>query len=283
MARPALRKAVGFATTPRVCVVPASCSDHLKRLAQQTAVKYGFAFVTDRQPAAPNMFEIVVAEAALSLVDTSKAMIATPFQLDLLQESRQRLRRGAVPEVVKAVGGPRRNSWLVDATAGSGADAAVCAQSGWKVTMIERHPVFACLLDDAVQRATAGSSLALDLVFGDSVAWLNDTTQRASSMDERPAVVYLDPMYPVDAHRKSSKSKRHAQVLQCFAGNGNAASPAHDSEEQTLALLQAALKCATSRVVLKRSVRSPPLLKPSFGRVGTTTRFDVYDCVSVKQ
>lgn len=156
---------------------------------------------------------------------------------------------------------------IVDATAGLGRDAAVLASLGARVTMIERSPVVAALLDDGLKRARGqpgdgGDVVAhLDLIQDDAIHCLE-----RMPTNRRPQVVYLDPMFP--ARSKSARVKKEMQLLQGLLGGDR------DSRH----LLHAALGAATWRVVVKRPRRAPPLdgALPSHSLSGKTTRYDVY-------
>ena len=84
---------------------------------------------------------------------------------------------------------------VVDATAGLGRDAFVLAAIGCHVTMFERHPVVAALLEDGLRRAYLDENMGawlqqhLRLIYHSSIDGLCTYTQT-------PDVVYLDPMFP---------------------------------------------------------------------------------------
>lgn len=106
------------------------------------------------------------------------------------------------------------NPSVVDATAGLGRDAFVLANLGAHVTMIERSPILAALLENGLNRfdidteQTDNNTLPLRLIHANAIEWLQ---QQATKADERPEVVYLDPMYP---HRtKSALVKKEMRAL----------------------------------------------------------------------
>ena len=180
---------------------------------------------------------------------------------------RRRILGGRRQPLARACGlhrdGPLR---VLDATAGLGRDGIVLAGLGCDVTMLERSPVVASLLQDALTRA------ASDAIFG---AWLGQrvrflaldakdylSTGQARAHD----VVYLDPMYP---HRdKRALAKKEMQALRTVAGDDA------DADQ----LLQLAIGHAMRRVVVKR----PPWAKPLAGQspdhqlTGNRARYDVY-------
>ena len=205
---------------------------------------------------------------------------AEPWIVDLA-----RTRPGGEP-VVRAVRGKRgaRGLRVVDATAGFGVDAAALAHAGMHVTMIERDPLLAALLEDGLARlagAPAGQAPAaqasraevapadfaelaggVDLVYGDA-------RDVVGSLVPRPEVVYLDPMYP----RAGAAAKRKgAAWLRAWTGERPPWADAADLE-----LFVAARRAATTRVVVKRPAKAAPIAPGRSGSVrGTTTRFDLY-------
>jgi 16S rRNA (guanine1516-N2)-methyltransferase len=154
-----------------------------------------------------------------------------------------------------------------DATAGLGRDGFVLASLGCEVTLCERSPVLAALLQDSLQRAAlhpdigAWLDVRLRLVHADAVEAL-----AALEPDARPDVVYLDPMYP--AGKEHVLVKKEMRALQAILG----------PDEDSAALLDAALGVARRRVVIKRPKRAPPLdgRKPSASLTSKKTRYDLY-------
>ena len=150
----------------------------------------------------------------------------------------------------------------VDATAGFGDDALLLAAAGFTVTMFERDPVIAALLDDALRRAASDPRLAdivcrMELREGDSTAAL-------PQMTSSPDVVLLDPMFP--QRTKSAAVKKKFQLLHHLE------CPCADEAE----LLAAALAAHPRKVVVKRPVKAPFLagVKPSHSISGKAVRYD---------
>ncbi|MBO0409238.1 class I SAM-dependent methyltransferase [Aeromonas hydrophila] len=162
------------------------------------------------------------------------------------------LKAGAMPRVV-------------DATAGLGRDAFVLASLGCKVTMIERSPVVAALLQDGLVRAAQDPEIGpwvrerMQLLHGPAVETLQ-------GLSERPDVIYLDPMFP--HKQKSALVKKEMRVFQSLVG------PDLDAD----ALLPVALAMADKRVVVKRPDYAGWLNehKPSMAIETKSNRFDVY-------
>ena len=152
----------------------------------------------------------------------------------------------------------------VDATAGLGEDSLLLAAAGFSVTLFERDPAIAALLEDALARAANDPQLEaivcrMRLVKGDAVEGL-------AHLDVTPDVVFLDPMFP--AKRKDAATKKKLQLFQALER------PC-DNEEQ---LLAAAIAAGPRKVVVKRPLKGPHLAgaKPSSSIAGKVVRYDVY-------
>ena len=159
-----------------------------------------------------------------------------------------------------------RNPFVLDATAGLGRDAFVLASLGCRVTMVERSPVIAALLHDALDRALtyqeAGTIVRrMDLLCADAVPYLDQLSEK-----ERPDVIYLDPMYP--RREKSALVKKEMRLFRRLVGEDM------DSGE----LLAVARSCARYRVVVKRPIQAESLgnQAPSMAIQSPNTRYDVY-------
>ncbi|GAB6034636.1 class I SAM-dependent methyltransferase [Galenea microaerophila] len=174
--------------------------------------------------------------------------------------------------LAKAVGFHKYEDFsIIDATAGLAGDSFVFASLMEKhafsgsVTLIERHPVVASLIEDALIR---GQQCALPEVQSIVAKMQLHCGAAAELIPQLPAadVIYLDPMYP--EKKKKAAVKKGMQALQQLVG------PDQDSE----ILLQAALECALKRVVVKRPKGAPPLKgpQPSASIQSPNTRYDLY-------
>lgn len=150
----------------------------------------------------------------------------------------------------------------IDATAGLGEDSLLLAASGYHVKMIERDPVIAALLKDAVRRGLEDPDLQdivsrMEVLEGDSINLLKE---------QKADLVYLDPMFPGRA--KSGLVKKKFQLLHHLEA------PCTEEEE----ILHAAMEASPRRVVIKRPVKAPYLAgkKPSYSISGKVIR---YDCI----
>ena len=171
---------------------------------------------------------------------------------------------------LKAVGFNKDKMGLrvLDATAGLGVDGMLMACAGCCMTLLERSPVMAALLQDGIDRVFADNeatglqeviSSRLKLLRGDSVEFFSKIE------DGMYDVIYLDPMFP--ERKKSSKVKKEMQLAKFFT----------DSTDNAEELLIAALETPVRRVVIKRPLKSP-VVKTGFSSQikGKSIRFDVF-------
>ena len=169
--------------------------------------------------------------------------------------------------VARAVGLQKTRAGLhvLDATAGLGQDAFALAGLGCRVTLLERNPVIHALLADGLARAALNPDCSpivarMTLEAGSSINWL------AQADPESVDVVYLDPMFP---HRdKSALVKKEMQVFRQVVGD----------DDDSVQLLQAALKAARYRVVVKRPRKAPAVEgpEPATRIEGKSSRYDIY-------
>jgi 16S rRNA (guanine1516-N2)-methyltransferase len=157
---------------------------------------------------------------------------------------------------------------IIDATAGFARDAFVLANLGCQITLIERNPLIATLIEDALLRAANDDDIAdviqrMSLINSDAVEYLTKLEQQ-----NRPEVIYMDPMYP--SREKSALVKKDMRLLHQLAG------PDTDSEE----LLTTARNTALKRVVVKRPKSAPYVgdQKPATSIESKNTRYDIYLC-----
>ena len=174
--------------------------------------------------------------------------------------------------IAKAVGvQPGVRPQVLDATAGLGRDAFVLASLGCSMTLIERQPLIAALLEDGLARARQSAEVApiaaqMRLLQGNAIELLSAWT------DEAPQVIYLDPMFP---HRdKSALVKKEMRLFRPLVGD----------DLDAPALLAAALTLASHRVVVKRPRKAPCIEggKPSYVLEGKSSRYDIYTKKALK-
>lgn len=159
----------------------------------------------------------------------------------------------------RAVG--RRTRTVIDATAGWGDDSRRLCAMGYRVTAVERNPIMAALLRDAVSRArhSGRSGVPESVLSTDAIDFL-------ARHPKRWDCVYLDPMFPPKP-RASTLPRRAMRLLRELAGD--------DPDKHRL--FEAARASAGKRVVVKR----PDHGLPAFGRPcetvpGKLVCYDVY-------
>ncbi len=180
---------------------------------------------------------------------------------------RRRFGGGKGQLIAKAVGVKKdRIPYVVDATAGLGRDSFVLAQLGCRVQMVERSPIVAALLQDGMTRAMMDDEVAeivgrMSLQVADAAQWL-----AALSEEQRPDVVYVDPMHP--ERTKAASVKKEMRLFRELVGG----------DEDDARLLEAALGAACKRVVVKRPRKAVAIdgPKPSLVMDGKSTRYDIY-------
>lgn len=213
-------------------------------------------------------FALQLGEQGLQLVELGP-QAPGPVRVDFVEGAvaHRRLFGGGTGQMIaKAVGvQPGVRPRVLDATAGLGRDGFVLASLGCNVTLIERQPLIAALLEDGLARAAA------DRDVGPIVARMRLLTGNAIELmkawqGEPPQVIYLDPMFP---HRdKSALVKKEMRLFRPFVGD----------DLDAPALLQAALALASHRVVVKRPRKAPIIDggKPGYALEGKSSRYDIY-------
>lgn len=194
-----------------------------------------------------------------------------PVYVDMVEGKagyRLRSQEGRKQPLGRAIGlKPGYHPRVIDGTAGLGRDGLILATLGCQVTMIERSPIVAALLHDGLDRASHDPSVGpivrerIRLVQADTASYLTQLTG-----DQRPDVVYLDPMYP---HRnKTALVKKEMRAFRAIVGE----------DPDAGAMLQAALQCALRRVAVKRpkGAEALPGPKPSATVESPNTRYDIY-------
>lgn len=289
--------------------LPVACTDDLANDSDSGCYTHAIVVV-------PYTFESIMtyAVAIQELVASSKdskqssrqrrrrsATKSKPFYVDFLPPSNTRLGKRFQGQsgsdlLVKAVSAS--NKAVYDLTAGLGQDSLLMAQGGaLRVTMVERDPIVAALLQDGLRRlnlvANEGSDAdpqtrrARELSEKLPVVETGDAIQVANSILEdpsleRPDVCYLDPMFP--SRRKSAAVKKNMQILHGLLGTqSNDISQNECTRHEEQDLLDVALSLARERVVVKRPIGADRLgassnqgIKPSYEIKGSVNRWDVY-------
>jgi 16S rRNA (guanine1516-N2)-methyltransferase len=143
---------------------------------------------------------------------------------------------------------------VLDMTAGLGKDALWLSHCGAQVTLIERHPALAFLLQQAIDAI----DLPMKVICMDAQDYLSTCT------DDKFDVAYYDPMF--ETRTKSALVKKDMQILQAL----------HGDDAPCPALIPLAKKMIP-KVVVKRAKTDPVLCEGVHHQLITkVTRFDVY-------
>lgn len=185
----------------------------------------------------------------------------SPLRADFTRQAWQKRHQAGKGQGLIQACQPKPGMTIIDATAGWGRDALLLASFGARVVMLERQPMMAALLADALLRKETVEPGLVDLHLQPFSAF--DYLPKLLQEDY-PEVIYLDPMHP--ARKKSALVKKDLQALQQLIG----------PDEDARALLDLARRYALKKVVLKWPAHQPALLKPDVVIKGKTVRFDIY-------
>ncbi len=242
-------------------------SDHHQEKAQFLAQKLGLNCVTASDEVDP--LQLYFTDGFIELRDNQAHNAIHVDFIGGVLAHRKQFGGGRGQAIAKAIGlkpGTTPPS-IIDATAGLAKDAFVLACLGCPVTMLERSPIVATLVEDAIKRAMDDADFQVLLKQGFKLIQTN-ARDYLLKLDEasHPDVIYLDPMYP--DKKKSALVKKNMQILQKLLG--------HDDD--TDMLLSAALNYASKRVVVKRpkgaiTIAGP---RPTMAIESKKTRYDVY-------
>jgi Protein of unknown function (DUF548). len=240
-------------------------SEYAKRLAKKWQFNYlGDVAAASKQPTLE--FVLQMHHHALELCKLDEPKLGA-IKVDFVEGAvahRRKFGGGRGQDIAKAVGLKHGfTPYVLDATAGLGRDAFVLASLGCQLTLMERMPVVAALLDDGIERAKLNADVA-DIA--NNMCLVNASSIENMDLATAPDVIYLDPMYP---HReKSAAVKKEMRIFQSLVGEDL------DADD----LLEPALALAKYRVVVKRPNYAPPLAdkKPSMSIKMKKNRFDVY-------
>jgi len=238
-----------------------AADESAKEYAKKISLATG-AVITETPPGNPAEFVLLRAAASgLSLV-CGGMEIKGDFSRLAKRARKSNLREELIVRAVKLKDIPRPH--VTDATAGLGEDSFLLAAAGCTVTLYERDPVIAALLEDALIRGkedaqTSDICARMTLVKADSIAAMR-------VLETKPDVIFLDPMFP--EREKSALVKKKLQLLKQLEP------PCADGEE----LFCAAAAALPRRIVVKRPPKGPFLAgrKPDHSLTGKAVRFDCY-------
>ena len=202
-------------------------------------------------------FKPTVAEIKIAKIS------ALPFRIDIEKAltalNKQKLHNHPL---IMAIGKKNKNLTIVDTTCGLGKDTVLLGYAGHNITAIEANPIIYTLFHEAILHYTGDIILNINLINTNSVYYLQNIQQK-------PDIVYLDPMFP--SNTKNTLVKKPMQMLQYILAN---------DFNDNISLLEAALLCATKKVIVKRPRKAKPIanIKPQdYISLGESTRYDIYN------
>lgn len=154
------------------------------------------------------------------------------------------------------------NPIIFDLTAGFGKDAALLANYGYNVIMVERNYILATILFYALTMSFLPAQI-VNLTYEDSIDFIKKYQGAA------PQVIYIDPMFK---HKVKSLAKKEMQLIQLLIDE--------DYINDNIELLfQSSLNIVKNKLIIKRDNNQVNLVAaplPSYSKYGKTIRYDVY-------
>lgn len=213
---------------------------------------------------------LIVGPNGLALAFTEEKR-GKPYVLDFLSPSwasRLKTPPGRQHIFRRAIGAKQTSLRVLDATAGFAQDSLVMLTMGFTVTALERDPVVFTVVNEALARARKESEPLSNLLGRFQLVHVEaEDYLRQFRPEDRPDVIYLDPMF--EKPKKSAKSPKEMQILQDLCAPGNNES-----------LFASALKVAVQRVVVKKPLKAADWeyenRGPSHSFKGQSIRYDIY-------
>jgi 16S rRNA (guanine1516-N2)-methyltransferase len=201
--------------------------------------------------------------------DLKKKRCQTLLYVDFIhgKNGYRRLNDASIKQPLAKAAGikPGIRPMVLDATAGLGGDSFVLASLGCQVTLFERNPVIAALLQDGLDRALIHRQTRP--IIEERITFIHESSFSLSTGQEKEFdTVYLDPMYPHDSG--SALNKQSMRVIRTIVGDDS------DSEQ----LLELAKVKARKRIVVKRPRQAPTLTTEnvSYQIKMKSSRYDIY-------
>ena len=214
------------------------------------------------------IIELVQGDGQLELLETStKSNSKVPalrhsLAIDRFLKQQKTWPAAKHKPLSQAIG--RKTRTIIDATAGWGEDALRFCAQGYQLTCVERQPLFALLLDDAM-RVLGESSWVQKHSVSVPVVICGEAIELLAADQLMADCVYLDPMFPPKRKSSALTNKRLA-LLHRMVGE--------DSDADTLVEVSAG---HYPRTVVKRPTYVAPLWrKPDEQFKGKLIRYDVY-------
>lgn len=213
----------------------------------------------------PQRLELRVLQGETDLV-RGNAVYADLTAIDTTSPAGRKLDMPLLRAVGIKKGDPHRPN-VIDCTAGLGEDTWLLASHGCTVTAIEREPIIAALLDDALRRAGTDHPDTANRITPHNANAADWLTQSPAPHPDPDAIV-LDPMFPLG---RKAKERKPMRVLRMLAGD----------DDDAPDLLTATLATDVHRICVKRPLKAPVIANekrpaPDVVYKGKAVRFDVY-------
>lgn len=155
------------------------------------------------------------------------------------------------------------NLTVLDMTGGLGRDSILFALAGITVTVIERNPYLACILN-FLQLNFASELTGLSVIHTDSSDYIRNTAYTYTC-------IYYDPMFEDNKH---ALAKKDMQLIDIFVHKSLSQDNLVDNSE-----IYKHAKSICHKLVVKRDNKQETFIrdpKPTYQKIGKTIRFDVY-------
>ncbi|MBX3039776.1 MAG: class I SAM-dependent methyltransferase [Bdellovibrionaceae bacterium] len=195
-------------------------------------------------------------EACLRLEDAEGRKLVIDFDAAGPDYHRKAI-KGKQELLARAVGSRQGVRRVLDLSAGLAQDAVFLSQLGFEVTAVERHPLLAFLLSEAKRKTSRPELRTLNFLWSEASALV--TADFLSKFD----AVYFDPMYP--SKKKSALPRQEMLLFRGLVGK----------DEDAGAIVEKLVGIFSGRLVIKRPLEAPPLIRPTHSFSGKTVRYDV--------
>ncbi|MFV1996653.1 MAG: class I SAM-dependent methyltransferase [Acidiferrobacterales bacterium] len=245
----------------RIAVMGHDENPVLDAQARTLAQQFGLDFIAE--PVADVDLVLAYGEDGLNLRDLrdhrTRPVCIDFTKIDIRPHSANLSRR---QPLARAMG--KKNTSIIDATAGLGQDAFLLTAMGFQAIAVERNAVLAALLQDALSRAQQNS--IVEKVLAGRLSFIYGDARKIVPALDPADVIYLDPMFP-PRRSKSALARKEMRILRDLVGEDADAGQ----------LFEMAHAHARNRVVVKRPQHAKPLIPgPDFALVGKLVRYDVY-------
>ena len=205
----------------------------------------------------PSAVQIIFDQVNPLVIDSAGRKMRINFNEDKANYNKFKKSISSEP-LSRALGAGKKGLSVLDLSAGLGVDALFLTQLGYHVVAVERNPIVYMCLQLAWRQLSSAEQKKIQFVYSSAQDFLKTSFQNID-------VVYFDPMFPTKA--KSALPKQEMLLFKDLVG----------ADEDATDVLKAALALQKfKRIVVKRPVSAPVLLKPQGEIEGKMIRYDIY-------